>query len=223
MWNTGLFSVRLLALICSNTLLSCSACVQPCIKILSLMLYAFGMPCSVVCMAVWKTSDAELKPNISRLYLHSFWFALKIVMYLDSGASSSWWYPLFQSKFVKYDDPFSSKMMSSIGGVTCSTGRTAWFASRISTHMLSSFSFFGLGWATNGLTHGVGPSDTSSMMSNCFSFSNFSWTFSLIYYGILLWQFCTGWITSIMCSLTWARFNLPVPSKRYLYSLHSFE
>ena len=79
-----------------------------------------------------------------------------VVMYLDSGSSSSWWYPWFRSSFENIVAPFRPWIMSSVVGVTWRSRLTALLACLMSTDRRMLSGLWGFGATTIGETHGVG-------------------------------------------------------------------
>ena len=166
----------------------------------SLMFSAPGMSRNNSWMMCWNISLAELVPKFNRAYRRSPLCVAKVVMYRLSGASDSWWYPALKSSLEKTVDPFRVCVRSSTVGLGWRSRWMAWLALLMSTHMQASPFFFGV--ATNGETHGVGPSTFS--MIPCFSrFSSSCSTFFLMWNGMRRCGWATGGTDCIVTKSHW--------------------
>ena len=110
----------------------------------------------------WYCSLAELTSTKRRLQLYKPLCVRKVVIWRDSGLSSSWCYPHFKSNLMKTLKPFMLCSNSSTVGMGHRPRIIASFARLISMQRQILPSAFGM--ITTGFTHGVRPS-TSSMMS----------------------------------------------------------
>lgn len=160
-------------------------------------------------------------PKFRCLCLKPMWVA-NTVIFLDSSDKTHWWKPLYKSCFENTADPFSSKIMSSIDGVTWHSCFIAWFALRMSTHSLMPFGVFAFGATTKLDTHGVAPftdSITSIFSRRSSSFS----TLSLRWNGIQRGLLATGTTLSSMWNFISPSFNLPSPWNTFAYLSHKSE
>ena len=94
--------------------------------------------------------------------------------------------------------PLRSDTTSSMVGMTCRSLMIAWLRDRMSTQILISFGFDGLGTTTIDETQGVGPSARSIMFSfsSCLSFSS---TCFLTWNGMRRCGCATGLTNSSTC------------------------
>ncbi len=121
-----------------------------------------SMPARTAAISCWYCSLAEETPNINLLNLYIPLWTAKVVMSLDSGVNSNWWYPHFRSSLLNMADPFIPCNSSSTVGIGNLSRMIAAFACLMSKHIL--ISAFALGTMTTGFTQGVAPS-TFSIMS----------------------------------------------------------
>ena len=80
----------------------------------------------------------------------------RVVISLDSGLSSNWWYPHLRSNLLKTFEPFIVCNTSSTVGIGYRLLMIAWFACLMSMYRRISPLFFGT--ISTGLTQGAGPS-----------------------------------------------------------------
>ena len=133
-------------------------------------------------------------------------------MYIDSGSSSSWWYPERRSILLKTVAPLRSGTSSSTVGVTGRVRRIALFASRMSTQSLMSDGFWDFGGVTKRDTHPVGPVTFSMMSSLSSLWSSFS-TLSLRWNGTRLCFLANGGTDLSMYNLTRWYLSFPVSAQ----------
>ena len=110
--------------------------------------------------------------------------------------------------------PLRSDTTLSMAGMTCRSLMIAWLRDRMSTQILISFGFDGLGTTTIGETQGVGPSAHSRMFSfsSCLSFSSSCF---LTWNGMRRCGCATALTNSSTCMRTGSPLYSPIPlSKR---------
>ena len=128
-----------------------------------------------------------------RLYRNKPSGVANVVISLDFGLNSNWWYPHLRSNLLKTLEPFMVCNTSSTVGIGYRIRMIAWFACLVSTHKRISLLFFGM------IT---GPS-TGSIISMSNSSVVLSRIFPLRLNGILLKGcaigFTVGSISSGIC------------------------
>ncbi len=157
-----------------------------------------SMPARTAAISCWYCSLAEETPNTNLLNLYMPLWTAKVVMSLDSGVNSSWWYPHFRSSLLNMADPFIPCNSSSTVGIVNLPRMIAAFARLMSKHIL--ISAFALGTMTTGFTQGVAPSTFSIMSMLSSSFIFFS-TASLRWNGTRLRGCATGVTVLSICRL----------------------